>query len=293
MWTDRLLLWSFRRFPPRESIFKESEGRAESEYVKEAENPFSKWFGIGPREFFNDKDVLDLGSGFGGRPVRFLEVGARRVTGIEINEELVSYSRAFAEKKAVDVERLRFVVGEGERIPLANETFDLITMYDVMEHVVVPEQVLSECWRVLRPGGVLATVFPPYFELWGGSHLHGYATALPGLNLFFTTKALRSAATILMESQGIPYRRYLREEPTDKLWNMNGLTVRQFQRLVRQSPFRVDMMRYIGRHDRRMTKKAGGEAALLTPAFWLFEAAARLPLVREAYCSRICALLRK
>jgi SAM-dependent methyltransferase len=293
MWSDRLLLWIFRHFPPRESIFKEPEGRAESEYAKEVENPYSTWFGIGPREFFNDKEVLDLGSGFGGRPVRFLEVGARRVTGIEISEELVSYSRAFAAAKAVKEERLHFVVGTGERIPLADETFDLITMYDVMEHVVVPEQVLNECWRVLRPGGTLAAVFPPYYDLWGGSHLHGYATSLPGLNLLFTTKALRSAATILMESRGIPYQRYLREESTDKLWNMNGLTVRKFQRLVRQSAFRVDMMRYIGRHDRRMTKKIGGEAALLTPAFWLFETAARRPLIREAFCSRICALLRK
>jgi SAM-dependent methyltransferase len=293
MWSDHLLLWIFRRFPPRESIFKKPEGRAESEYAKEAENPFSTWFGIDPREFFDDKEVLDLGSGFGGRPVRFLEVGTRRVTGIEINEELVSYSRAFAATKDVDDERLRFVVGTGERIPLDDETFDLITMYDVMEHVVVPEQVVNECWRVLRPGGTLAAVFPPYYDLWGGSHLHGYATSLPGLNLFFTTKALRSAATILMESHGIPYRRYLREEPTDKLWNMNGLTVRKFQRLVRQSSFRVDMMRYVGRHDRRMTKKTGREAALLMPAFWLFETAARLPLVREAFCSRICALLRK
>lgn len=83
---ERILLATFERFPPRELIFKASEGRAESEYDNECRMPFCRFFAQGPAMFV-DKDVLDIGCGFGGRPVRYLEYGAHSVTGLEISQE--------------------------------------------------------------------------------------------------------------------------------------------------------------------------------------------------------------
>ena len=166
-------------------------------------------------------------------------------------------------------------------------------MFDVMEHVVSPAEVLRECWRVLRPGGCLAIVFPPYYSICSGSHLHGYATSFPGLNLFFPTRTLREAATSLLKAQGIEYGNYFRDVPTDKLWNMNGLTIHRFRSLVRQTPFHWEQARYIGEYDRRVSARTGTAFLLRLPIYLAFEIGSRIPLVQEAVCGRICALLRK
>ncbi len=291
MWSDRFLLWIFERFPPEYDIFTEAAGRAESEFESETEAaPFSAWFGMSPTELFDGREVLDVGSGYGGRPVRYLDYGACRVAGVEISEKIVASAREFALERGVD-DRLDFAVGTGERIPYASDSFDLITMYDVLEHVISPAEVLDECHRVLRPGGRAAIVFPPYYDVLGGSHLHGYATRIPGLNLVFSTRALKSAGRQLFERKGIDYGRWLREVPSDKLWNMNGITVRGFRRLLDERAFEVEQLRLYGHRDRRIP--TSGQKPLPGVVHAALEAGAEAPLLREVLCLRVCALLRK
>lgn len=279
MWSDGLLLGVFNRFPPRDLIFKDPDARPDIEYTDEVANPFGRFFGGLPMEGL---DVLDLGCGFGGRTARFAEK-ARSVAGVEISDDLVAQARRYA--PGID-----FRVGTGEAIPFPDASFDLVVMYDVMEHVIDPEKVLTEIWRVLRPGGRLATVFPPYYWVLGGSHLHGYATRFPGLNLIFTTRQLRSAASKHLDSSGQPWRSFLRDIPTDKLWNQNGLTVRGFERLVRRSGFHSELVRKLGYFDHRTARHPAWAKA---PVYAISEVAANTPVVREALCSRVAALLMK
>lgn len=288
MLTDRILLPFFRWFPPRETIFIPAEGRAESEYLSEGEWPFHWWFG--KADLFHGRRVLDLGCGYGGRPVRFLEHGAASVVGVEISEQIVGFCRDFAQRRQVE-RRVTFRVGTGEQIPAADREFDLVTMNDVLEHVVSPGDVLRECFRVLEPGGRLAIVFPPYYALRGGSHLHGYATWIPGLNLVFPTRALRSAVVKRLEEQRIDYRPYFREEPTDKLWNMNGLTAHSFERHIDAVGFRRELMRYTSHFEFRRQK--GTMPGWATPVYWSFRALANTPLLREVLCERVVALLQR
>lgn len=295
MWSDQLLVPLFRRFPPeeREVIFKEPDSRPEDEYELEATRPFHDWFGMEADELFGNRDVFDLGSGFGGTAVRYLEYGARSVVGMEISLVLVEHSNRFAEERGVQ-DRVRFVEGFGEDLPLGDEQFDLVTMYDVMEHVISPRKVLEEAYRVLRPGGLFATVFPPYYDITAGSHLHGYATRFPGLNLVFSTRQLKSAATKRLEEQGVNWRSYLREVPTDKLWNQNGLTAAGFRKLVRESRFEAVEIRYLGHRDpRTRNNNPGVSGPGQALAVRLNRAVAQVPLVQEAVCSRVAALLRK
>lgn len=291
--SERLALSIFRRFParPQDLIFKEAAGRAEDEYADEGGRGFFWYFGQGP-EMFAGKDVLDLGCGFGGRTVRFLEYGARTVTGLEITPDHVRLGEEFAARHGhSDV--ATFVHGTGEDIPCADESFDLVAMLDVMEHVVSPRDVLSESWRVLRPGGRLAVVFPPYYDLTGGSHLHGYATRFPGINLLFSTKTLRGAARRLLDEQGVDHARYFRDVPSDRMWNQNGLTVRGFRRVVRESRFEPEFVRYAGHMEMRVQGWAGPANFSRIPAFAVAQLAAQIPGLQELFCVRICAILRK
>ena len=211
--------------------------------------------------------------------------------GIEIDLQLVDHARRFA--AACGAANVSFDVGFGERIPCADARFDLVTMNDVMEHVIDPRRVLAECHRVLRPGGRLALVFPPYYSLHGGSHLHGYATTVPGLNLVFPTRVLKRAVLRRLAEQRIDHRPFLREIGSDKLWNQNGLTIRGFQALVAHSPFTVDQWWLLGHLDHRLSDHRGRAAVLRRPAYLLAESAARMPLLREAACMRVATVLRK
>lgn len=293
MWSDRPLLMLFERFPPRTSIFKASEGRPDQEYEREAARPFHEWFGLSPGALFDGKDVLDLGSGFGGSAVRFLDYGARSVTGLETSSDKVEHSREFARQRGVENET-RFRMGRGEDLPFPNREFDLVTMHDVLEHVVSPSAVMSEVYRVLRPSGLFATVFPPYYDLTGGSHLHGYVTSVPGLNLVFPTRALKSAARQHLDQHQLNWQAYLREVPTDKLWNMNGLTVRGFKRLVRESRFEPVSIRYLGHRDpRTRNTNPAPLSPTVRPVVRALQGLAQVRVVQEAFCSRVAALLRR
>lgn len=232
--------------------------------------------------------MLDLGCGYGGRAVRFVELGARTVTGVEVDDAMVEHCRRYAEEVGADVS---FARGAGEDIPLPDASVDLVVMNDVMEHVIDPGRVLTECARVLRPGGRLGTVFPPYYDVTAGSHLHGYATRVPGLNALFPTRTLKAATGRRLEEQGITYRPLFRDIPSDKLWNLNGLTVAGFKRLVSRSAFTPERLWYLGHRDHRLIE--GATPPLRRVAFAAFELPAQIPGLQELCCVRICALLRR
>ena len=60
------------------------------------------------------------------------------------------------------------VVADARMLPFRDGSLDRISADSVLEHIPHPHQVLAECFRVLKPGGVLKLVTPFAFNL------HGY-----------------------------------------------------------------------------------------------------------------------
>lgn len=54
----------------------------------------------------------------------------------------------------------------GERLPLADESFDCVLLSEVIEHLKAPKISIREASRVLRPGGRLLVTTPNYRSLW-------------------------------------------------------------------------------------------------------------------------------
>jgi 2-polyprenyl-3-methyl-5-hydroxy-6-metoxy-1,4-benzoquinol methylase len=52
------------------------------------------------------------------------------------------------------------IVADVHAMPVRDSTTALVVLAEVLEHVREPQQVLSECYRVLRPGGLLAITTP-------------------------------------------------------------------------------------------------------------------------------------
>jgi SAM-dependent methyltransferase len=59
-------------------------------------------------------------------------------------------------------------VGRLEQLPWPDESFDLITCLDVIEHTPDDRVTLAELRRVCRPGGWLLVTVPAYQALWSG-----------------------------------------------------------------------------------------------------------------------------
>jgi arsenite methyltransferase len=100
--------------------------------------------------------VLDLGSG-GGIDV-FLS--ARRVSpggkayGLDMTEEMLTLARE--NQKKAGVENVEFLKGEIENIPLPQNSVDVVISNCVINLSADKDRVLSEAFRVLRPGGRFA-----------------------------------------------------------------------------------------------------------------------------------------
>jgi dolichol-phosphate mannosyltransferase len=136
------------------------------DYFKGAEN------GFGYVDYDNDKDAMasclndyldKIESFTDGQRGRLLDIGAAtgyfmelaqkrgwQTKGIEISE----YAAQKAREKGLDV-----LTGIPEALDFGKD-FDLITLWDVMEHLAEPRSTLSLINKALKPGGVLAINTP-------------------------------------------------------------------------------------------------------------------------------------
>lgn len=58
--------------------------------------------------------------------------------------------------------RARLVQGDACALPMRDRSYDLVTLFDVLEHVEDEQRVLGEVRRVLRPGGLTVLSVPAY-----------------------------------------------------------------------------------------------------------------------------------
>ncbi|MBV7337263.1 arsenite methyltransferase [Chloroflexi bacterium TSY] len=100
--------------------------------------------------------VLDLGSG-GGIDVLLSaqRVGATGfVYGVDMTDEMLSLARRNLEKAGLS--NVEFRKGQIEELPISDQTIDVILSNCVINLSPDKRQVLSEAFRVLRPGGRVA-----------------------------------------------------------------------------------------------------------------------------------------
>jgi SAM-dependent methyltransferase len=256
--------------------------RAKEEYEDELAGGFLKWF---EDIDLRSKRVLDLGSGYGGRTLRYKELGARQAVGLEIALPAALDGRLFAESRSTEV---GFTVGVGESLPFAENSFDVVTSYDVFEHVQHLGSVLSECWRVLKPGGILYAVFPPFYHP-TGSHFEGYVSKMPYANVLFPCKTLVAAVDLILSERGDGYRPH-QLRPGDKLSSLNGATIRSFQKLLETSPFSRREVIYSQLFSPLNSR--WGAWKMKYYAF-LFRPLRLVPLLRELFVHRIVCQLHK
>lgn len=177
------------------------------------------------------KNVLDIGCGLGGKTVSYAEAGAE-VVGVDIEYRNIVESRRFASTRTACAE---FIVGDAEKLPFADGSFDLVVANDSMEHFPSPGRALPELARVLAEGGRLFLFFTP----WGsplGSHLYDYIR-MPWCHLILPERLIEEILALVLERRGegdpkAGAARLMDQYRTE----LNRITVSRYRRILAATP---------------------------------------------------------
>lgn len=106
-------------------------------------------------DFIRDKRVLDLGCGSGYGCAAMAE-HAQSVEGVDVSAEAVAHAN-----QSFSAANLRYSSFDPEQpLPFADGSFDVVTSFQVIEHVEDLEMYVTEARRLLRPGGLFIVITP-------------------------------------------------------------------------------------------------------------------------------------
>ncbi len=110
----------------------------------------------------NPKRILEIGSSTGLNCFAFKkEFPTADVIGVEPEDEAIYTANTMAEQDQSEYAPI-FIQGFGEKLPIDDESVDLILCHTVIEHVKDVEQVISEIARVIKSNGYLHIEAPNY-----------------------------------------------------------------------------------------------------------------------------------
>ena len=121
-------------------------------------------------------NVLDIGCS-GGATVKAANDMGWEASGVDISQGAVDFCR----KQGLDCHKI-----DGTALPFADNTFDLVTNWHVIEHVADVRKTLAEWQRVLKPDGVMILETPDstcwkanrlgaeYKKFWPPEHLYTF-----------------------------------------------------------------------------------------------------------------------
>jgi demethylmenaquinone methyltransferase/2-methoxy-6-polyprenyl-1,4-benzoquinol methylase len=105
----------------------------------------------------NPSTVLDVATGPAGVALALADRSPARITGIDLSPDMLGHGRCNV-RAAGRSDRIALVLGQGERLPFPDATFDAVMFSYLLRYVADPAATLSELARVVRPGGVVASL---------------------------------------------------------------------------------------------------------------------------------------
>jgi len=111
---------------------------------------------VAERKFRLDSRVLDIGCYTGSLISDLSQTGFSDVYGVDVDSHAVARGQ-----KLYPALEARITSYDGVTLPFAEATIDVVTMFDVLEHIPNVEKFLSQqVQRVLKPGGTLVFQTP-------------------------------------------------------------------------------------------------------------------------------------
>jgi len=139
-------------------------------YSEYSEIEDTHWWFRGRREIFRRLlapiaatrlRVLDIGFGTGAMLTFLARYGD--VIGMDMSLEAVRFARTRC--------AYPLLLGDIRRLPIAARSVDLVTAFDIIEHVEDDAAAFAELARVCRPGGHVLVTVPAFQFLWGNQDI--------------------------------------------------------------------------------------------------------------------------
>jgi SAM-dependent methyltransferase len=109
------------------------------------------------RPYLAEKNVLEFGSG-SGYGTHSLSNDCKRIVGVDISADAIEFSKQQYQNENLSYQKIEDI--ESTPLPFADNEFDVVISFQVMEHIRQVDTYLAEIQRVLRDGGTLIIATP-------------------------------------------------------------------------------------------------------------------------------------
>jgi demethylmenaquinone methyltransferase/2-methoxy-6-polyprenyl-1,4-benzoquinol methylase len=130
------------------------------------------------------KRILDVATGTAGVAIALTKRTGAEVIGIDISESMLARGRDRVRSAGL-ADRVRLQAGRAEELPFPSGSFDAVSFTYLLRYVRDPAATVAELARVLRPGGILASLdfFVPRNAAWHAAWWLYTRSVLPAAGL--------------------------------------------------------------------------------------------------------------
>lgn len=190
----------------------------------------TKAFGETFSSAIRGRTALDFGCGSGEGVLSLARLGARRVIGLDIREDVLNRGRELARTEGVEDHCMFFNAMDAQVISSLYGTVEVIISLDAFEHYANPDEILKLMKEFLSQDGSIYVEFgPPWWHPYG-CHLM-FLGAPPWTHILFDEKTVMSVRALYRSDGALRYE--------DVEGGLNRMTVRRFERMVQTSGFIV------------------------------------------------------
>ena len=121
--------------------------------------------------------ILDVATGTAGVALALTWRTGAHITGVDITEAMLRHGQSRVARVGA-ADRVRLLVGQAERLPFPDDSFDGLTFTYLLRYVDDPTATLRELARVLKPGAAIASLefsVPPhrFWRFWWWLYTRG------------------------------------------------------------------------------------------------------------------------
>jgi len=118
-------------------------------------------------QFVKAKKILDVACGSGYGASILLHKGAKEVVGIDRSRAAIKHAKKYYQES-----KATFLRADALFLPFDNESFDIVTTFETIEHLSSQEKFLKEIKRILKKDGLLVLSTPNTLVYRKGNPFH-------------------------------------------------------------------------------------------------------------------------
>ena len=180
--------------------------------------------------------ILEVGCGEGGNLMPFLDMGCKRIVGVDLSETKIQLARDFY-KDHPSLNRIEFISADIYNIETLGK-FDLIFTKDVIEHIHDQARFMKRMVDFLGENGRFFLAFPPWYNPFGGHQQMCKSKFLSKLPYFHLLP-------------GPIYKWILKAfgESDLKISNLmeikeTGISIERFEKIIHRNEYQIDRKTY-------------------------------------------------